>query len=224
MEAQSLQLSVEQTAVSSASTSCIPATISANYLSATEASSQSMDNSNQMLSSSSSPSSASSTAGPVVRAGKARATRKTKPRTSPYPVSPNVAANQNGALIGEPQHAGDEYSNPMMDYRYEMPQQQQQPPQQHPNGYHAMYPAYGEVPVYGYAASGAIEPPPGSTASSNHSELYNPYYETDNLAAYPAAIRHYPNMTEGKFSLLSSPHSIYTYHTTTTSDFEFVVV
>lgn len=213
MEAQSLQLSIEQTAASSASTSCIPATISANYLSAaTEAGPQSMDNSNQMMSStSSSPSSASSVVVtpaaplPPQRAGKTRATRKTKPRTSPYPVSPSVAnqsVNQNGGIIPEPvvQHAStDDYSNPMMDYRYDMQQTTS-----NPAGYHvppAMYPAYSgnEVTLYNYAANGVVEA--GNSASS-HSDLYNPYYETDNLAAYPTPLRHYPTMTEGNYQLI----------------------
>lgn len=215
MEAQSLQLSSEQL-TSSASH---PTTSYLNSSSADGVASTSSENNGHLVSSSSSPVSVASTAisVPVSRTGKTRSVRKTKPRTSPYPVSPTVAvaASTIGPESVQQQPHESDYSNPMMDYRYDL-QQASSSSSTSTNGNNhqqqqyltsTLYSAYNsnEVQLYSYGANGVAE---AATASgSNHSapataDLYNPYYETDNMAAaYPStSLRHYTNLTEGEFS------------------------
>lgn len=201
MEAQSLQLSTEQVATSSASSSV--------YLNtgADVASTSSVENSH-LVSSSSSPSSGSVTSAitapsvPVSRSGKSRPARKSKPRTSPYPVSPTVAVAAS-SIVSESvvQHPHDEYSNPMMDYRYDLQQSTSSSGNHHQYLTSTMYSAYNsnEVQLYNYGPNGVAEAATGSGSNHSGGDLYNPYYETDNMAAYPgsATLRHYTNLTEG---------------------------
>ena len=165
----------------------------------------STENGGHLVSSSSSPSSASvASAATTSRTGKTRPARKTKPRTSPYPVSPTVAVAAS-SIAPDPvqQHPHDEYSNPMMDYRYDL--QQATSSTSGGNQYltSAMYSAYSsnEVQLYNYGPNGVAEAATGSASNHSGGDLYNPYYETDNMAAYPGsstALRHYTNIAEGK--------------------------
>lgn len=202
VEAQSLQLSTEQMASSSASSSTYLNTSGTDV-----ASSSSVDN-GHLVSSSSSPSSASvvsvvaATPAPVSRSSKSRPARKTKPRTSPYPVSPTVAVAAS-SIVPESvqQHPHDEYSNPMMDYRYDLQQSTSSSGNHQQYLTSTMYSAYNsnEVQLYNYGPNGVAEAATGSVSNHSAGELYNPYYETDNMAAYPgsASLRHYTNLTEG---------------------------
>ncbi len=215
VEAQSLQLSTEQLATSSAAGS--------SYLntSVTDAASTSSAENGHLVSSSSSPSSVASAAvtavasAPVSRTGKTRPARKAKPRVSPYPVSPTVtaavASSSAGSIIAEavqlnplPPPLQDEYSNPMMDYRYDagLPSTSASSGNQYLTS--TMYSAYNsnEVQLYNYGPNGVAEAATGSGSNHSGGDLYNPYYETDNMAAYPgsATLRHYTNIAEGKLT------------------------
>jgi hypothetical protein len=218
VEAQSLQLSTEQLATSSAAGS--------SYLntSVTDAASTSSAENGHLVSSSSSPSSVASAAvtavasAPVSRTGKTRPARKAKPRVSPYPASPTVtaaaaaavASSSAGSIVAEavqlnplPPPLQEEYSNPMMDYRYDagLPSTSVA---SSGNQYltSTMYSAYNsnEVQLYNYGPNGVAEAANGSGSNHSGGDLYNPYYETDNMAAYPgpATLRHYTNLGEGK--------------------------
>lgn len=207
VEVHALQLSVEQTATSSVSSSAYAANTS--------------DDGHQLTASS--PSSTSTTVLPVVRVGKSRAARKSRlPRTSPYPTTspPAIASTSttsastvesmteiihNGAEVDQQQYT----VSPMMDYRYD----------------HAQYPMYSaytngnEVAVHHHQVQQQLQQynsypngPNEAGGSSNHSTAdlsYNPYYttETDTGTAttssvYPSALvlpRHYnTTMPEGK--------------------------
>ncbi|EFX87839.1 hypothetical protein DAPPUDRAFT_311851 [Daphnia pulex] len=214
VEAQSLQLSTEQLATSSAAGS--------SYLntSVTDAASTSSAENGHLVSSSSSPSSVVSAAvtavasAPVSRTGKTRPARKAKPRVSPYPASPTVtaaavASSSAGSIVAEavqlnplPPPLQEEYSNPMMDYRYDagLPSTSAA---SSGNQYltSTMYSAYNsnEVQLYNYGPNGVAEAANGSGSNHSGGDLYNPYYETDNMAAYPgpATLRHYTNLGEG---------------------------
>ena len=98
-----------------------------------------------------------------------------------------------------------------MDYRYDLHasasssnNHQQQQQQYLTSTLYSAYNNSNEVQLYNYGSNGVAE---AATASgSNHSapgntDLYNPYYETDNMAAaYPSSsLRHYTNLTEGEF-------------------------
>nr|CAG4636082.1 EOG090X0484 [Eubosmina coregoni] len=206
VEVHALQLSVEQTATSSVSSSAYAANTS--------------DDGHQLTASS--PSSTSTTVLPVVRVGKSRAARKSRlPRTSPYPTTspPAIASTSttsastvesmteiihNGAEVDQQQYN----VSPMMDYRYD----------------HAQYPMYSaytngnEVAVHHHQVQQQLQQynsypngPNEAGGSSNHSTAdlsYNPYYttETDTGTAttssvYPSALvlpRHYnTTMPEG---------------------------
>nr|CAG4650883.1 EOG090X0484 [Simocephalus serrulatus] len=202
VEAQSLQLSTEQVATSSVSSSAYLNTSGADV-----ASTSLVENSH-LVSSSSSPSSGSVTSAitaasvPVSRSGKSRPARKSKPRTSPYPVSPTVAVAAS-SIVSESvvQHPHDEYSNPMMDYRYDLQQATSSSGNHQQYLTSTMYSAYNsnEVQLYNYGPNGVAEAAAGSGSNHSGGDLYNPYYETDNMAAYPgsATLRHYTNLTEG---------------------------
>ncbi|KAK4029320.1 hypothetical protein OUZ56_022322 [Daphnia magna] len=211
VEAQSLQLSTEQMATASAASS--------TYLntSVTDAACSSSTENGHMVSSSSSPSSVASAAvtavisAPVSRTGKTRPARKAKPRVSPYPVSPTitaaVASTSSGSIVAEPVQLNplppplqDEYSNPMMDYRYVNDGLPSTGNHQYLTS--TMYSAYNsnEVQLYNYGPNGVAEAANGSGSNHSGGDLYNPYYETDNMAAYPvsAPLRHYTNLGEGE--------------------------
>ena len=193
VEVQSLQLSVEQTAISSSSG--LAGSASGAYGAGSED-----------LITSSSPS--SSIASVPVR--KARPVRKPRSRPSPYPSQSLSPAMASSSSAPEPlqsiQHESDNY----LDYRYDMQQQpsssnHHQQQQQYLTS--AMYSAYNsnEVQLYSYG-------PNGEAPGSNHSsagDLYggggHPYYQpqdTDHhhhhlqssmAAAYPTstALRHH---------------------------------
>jgi hypothetical protein len=220
VEAQSIQLSTEQLATSLAASS--------SYLNTSvtdAASTSSAENGGHLVSSSSSPSSVVSAAvitasAPVSRTGKTRSARKTKPRVSPYPVSPTVtsvvASTSSGSLVVAesvqlnalpPPPLQDEYSNPMMDYRYDtgLPSSSTSNANQHQYLTSTMYSAYNsnEVQLYNYGPNGVAEAANGSGSNHSGGDLYNPYYETDNMAAYPAnQLRHYTNLGEGENILI----------------------
>lgn len=204
VEVQSLQLSVEQTAISSSS----------GGLSSAGGGNSFTSEDGQMTSSS--PSSAASVSIPV---RKTRAARKPRSRPSPYPppLSPTVASSSSApeALQSIQQSSvGEDY----IDYRtYEM---------QHSVGTNqqyltsTMYSAYNtnEVQLYSYGPNGEVSSGGGGSSHSS-ADLYNPYYnETDhhhqhhhhhqNMAAYPSSssststLRHHYNhhntMADGK--------------------------
>jgi hypothetical protein len=95
----------------------------------------------------------------------------------------------------------------MMDYRYDtgLPSSSTSNANQHQYLTSTMYSAYNsnEVQLYNYGPNGVAEAANGSGSNHSGGDLYNPYYETDNMAAYPAnQLRHYTNLGEGENILI----------------------